>query len=294
MHSVLARRLEACCPPDVRQRGFIYADGTLENSSVLDAVLGDCRKKLRECHVAVLDFAKAFDTVSHAALIDLLRKRGLPEGFCNYVARLYVTSETVLEVNGARSGPARVGQGVHQGDPLSPVLFNMAMDAILAALPRGVGYRLEGECVSALAYADDLVLLAGSKMRSSIDSVWRTGQMMELFVSHAKSAMLSMVPDEKRKKMHYLSDRTFKVEAARRPDREAVRKWLRLPKDVPIGYFHAATTDGGLAIPSLRTWVLDLIHKRFGRLDSSRWPVANAVARSDRIRRKLQWAEKQL
>ncbi|KAJ8706454.1 hypothetical protein PYW07_012532 [Mythimna separata] len=45
---------------------------------------------------------------------------------------------------------------------------------------------------------------------------------------------------------------------------------------------------------SLRTWVPDLINKRFGRLDSSRWPVANAVARSDRIRRKLQWAEKQL
>ncbi|KAJ8706455.1 hypothetical protein PYW07_012533 [Mythimna separata] len=136
MHTVLARRLKACCPPNARQRGFICADDTLENSAVLDAVLGDCKKKLRECHVAVLDFA--FDTVSHAALIDLLRKRGLPEGFCNYVARLYATSETVLEVNGARSGPARVGQRVRQGDPLSPVLFNMAMDVILAALTRGL------------------------------------------------------------------------------------------------------------------------------------------------------------
>ncbi|CAG4957525.1 unnamed protein product [Parnassius apollo] len=71
MHSVLARRLLDCCPPppDARQRGFVCADGTLQNSAVLDAVLGDSRKSLRECHVAVLDFAKAFDTVSHRALV---------------------------------------------------------------------------------------------------------------------------------------------------------------------------------------------------------------------------------
>lgn len=371
MHSVLARRLEACCPPDARQRGFIRADGTLENSAVLDAVLGDCRKKLRECHVAVLDFAKAFDTVSHTALIEVLRERGLPDGFCNYVARLYATSETVLDVNGTRSGPARVGQGVRQGDPLSPLLFNMAMDAILASLPQGVGYGLESERVSALAYADDLVLLAGSKvgMQTSIDSVWSTGRTMGLFVSHAKSAVLSMVPDGKRKKLHYLSDRTFKVgkrwlrqvtcverwrylgvdfrasgcvtlehdiknalnnikKAPLKPQqrleivrahliprflhglvlgnitderlklldvqiRSAVREWLRLPKDVPVGYFHAGTKDGGLAIPSLRTCVPDLIIKRFGRLNSSRWSVARAAARSERIQRKLRWADRQ-
>lgn len=36
------------------------------------------------------------------------------------------------------------------------------MDAILASLPREVGYGLESEKVSALAYGDYLVLLAGS------------------------------------------------------------------------------------------------------------------------------------
>ncbi|PZC70716.1 hypothetical protein B5X24_HaOG215012 [Helicoverpa armigera] len=86
---------------------------------------------------------------------------------------------------------------------------------------------------------------------------------------------------------------TVNADAAPPQIRSAVREWLRLPKDVPVGYFHAGTKDGGLAIPSLRTCVPDLIIKRFGRLNSSRWSVARAAARSERIQRKLRWADRQ-
>uniref|UniRef100_A0ABD2WAI5 Uncharacterized protein n=1 Tax=Trichogramma kaykai TaxID=54128 RepID=A0ABD2WAI5_9HYME len=43
------------------------------------------------------------------------------------------------------------------------------------------------------------------------------------------------------------------LQTLKSPDRQvraAVRKWLWLPKDVPIGYFHARCLDGGLGIPS--------------------------------------------
>lgn len=370
-HTILAKRLLACCPPDTRQRGFICADGTLENSAVLDAVLGDSRKYLRECHVAVLDFAKAFDTLSHAALIELLRSRGLPVRFCNYIERLYETASTTFAVDGKSSDPVVVGKGVRQGDPLSPTLFNMAMDLVLANLPKEVGYRLEKEKISALAYADDLILLAGSKagMQTSINAVEKYGQMMGLRLNHAKSSVLSMVPDGKRKKVHYLADRSFKIgkrwlkqvscverwrylgvefqasgssmieqdikkalnniqRAPLKPQqrleiirghlipsflhglvlgnikaerlhtldlqiRASVRKWLRLPADVPVAYFHASIKDGGLSIPSLKTCVPDLVLRRFGRLHNSGSQVVRAAAGSERIRKKLKWAATQ-
>lgn len=76
--------------------------------------------------------------------------------------------------------------------------------------------------------------------------------------------------------------------------RGAVREWLRLPKDVPTGYFHAAVKDGGLGLPSLRAAIPDLILRRFGALATSEWPVANAAAKSVRIRNKLRWAGKQV
>lgn len=371
MHALLAKRLLACCPPDMRQRGFITADGTLENTAVLDAILGDCRKNLRECHVAVLDFAKAFDTVSHAALCDLLKARGLPGPFCDYVAGLYGSASTTLVVNGKSSPPVVVGRGVRQGDPLSPILFNMVLDVVLAALPKEVGYRLEGERVSALAYADDLVLLGGSKvgMQESLDCVDRVGSMMGLTLNRPKCSVLSMVPNCHIKKHKYLTENTFKLggrylkqvscverwrylgvdfsaagserlecligaaldnikKAPLKPQqrleitrdhliprfvhglvlgkisddrlrmldlqiRNSVRAWLRLPKDVPLAYFHASTADGGLGLPSFRAFIPDLIVKRYGRLSSSEWRIAQAASRSDRIRKKLKWGLRQ-
>ncbi|KAL7299049.1 hypothetical protein TKK_0008142 [Trichogramma kaykai] len=44
--------------------------------------------------------------------------------------------------------------------------------------------------------------------------------------------------------------------------RGAVRKWLRLPKDVSIGYFHVRCKDGGLGIPSFPTAIPALVHSR--------------------------------
>lgn len=38
--------------------------------------------------------------------------------------------------------------------------------------------------------------------------------------------------------------------------RNSIRKWLRLPKDCPVGFFHAAVSDGGLGLPSLVTLIL--------------------------------------
>ena len=60
------------------------------------------------------------------------------------MARLYNTSTTTLAVQERYSQPVKVGRGVRQGNPLTPVLFNLAMDVILASLPKGVGYGLEG------------------------------------------------------------------------------------------------------------------------------------------------------
>jgi len=46
------------------------------------------------------------------------------------------------------------------GGVLSPVLFCLCVDDLLFALSkRGVGYFIDNNCVGALAYADDIVLV---------------------------------------------------------------------------------------------------------------------------------------
>jgi hypothetical protein len=51
--------------------------------------------------------------------------------------------------------------------------------------------------------------------------------------------------------------------------RNAIRTWLRLPHDVPVGYFHAPTNAGGLGISQLSDFIPLLHLKRFERLAHS-------------------------
>ena len=70
---------------------------------------------------------------------------------------------TTLEVGGLRSEEISMEVGVRQGDPLSPLLFNLAIDPLLHALEcHGRGVKIAGTGLVAMAFADDLVLLSES------------------------------------------------------------------------------------------------------------------------------------
>ncbi|KAL1474543.1 hypothetical protein MTO96_037889 [Rhipicephalus appendiculatus] len=54
--------------------------------------------------------------------------------------------------------------GIKPGDPLSPFLFKLILDPLMRSLnTSGFGYQIQGRTVSALAYADDLILVASTQ-----------------------------------------------------------------------------------------------------------------------------------
>ena len=62
-------------------------------------------------------------------------------------------------------------RGVRQGDPFSPVLFNLVIDQVLKGIATTSGVRIKSARVNQLAYADDVVLLAETErgLQHSID-----------------------------------------------------------------------------------------------------------------------------
>ena len=58
----------------------------------------------------------------------------LPELFQRTVKSLYKKAETSVVINGVLSKPFKVTKGVRQGDPLSCLLFNIAIEPLINLL----------------------------------------------------------------------------------------------------------------------------------------------------------------
>jgi hypothetical protein len=109
--------------------------------------------------IVALDQEKAYNKTMHSYLWDTLRRHGLPELFINTVKSLYKFADTHVIVNGEISSSFRVTRGVRQGDPLSCLLFNLAIEPLASMLRSSNlrGYKIPGVTENAVVqlFADD-------------------------------------------------------------------------------------------------------------------------------------------
>uniref|UniRef100_A0AAV2LAI4 ribonuclease H n=1 Tax=Knipowitschia caucasica TaxID=637954 RepID=A0AAV2LAI4_KNICA len=102
--------------------------------------------------------------IPHSLIIETLNQRGLDTSLVKLIRNAYSGAFTRVRAKGGLSKRIVVKRGVKQGDPLSPTLFNLSLDPLLYALDKvGQGICVtEEHKVTALAYADDLILLSDS------------------------------------------------------------------------------------------------------------------------------------
>lgn len=62
--------------------------------------------------------------------------------------------------------------------------------------------------------------------------------------------------------------------------RGSVRRWLDLPHDTPLGFFHAPVAEGGLGITSLRASIPSMLLQRLANLSLSGHPGCEAAIRT--------------
>lgn len=187
-HKVLASRLSLRYTPSKYQFGFRPVDGVAMATCLLDRALWLTNKRFKSLAVANLDFEKAFDSVNHKALLRILETAGLPIGFIEYLRYIYDTSYTLLCFRGSVSHRVHPTRGVRQGDPLSPLLFNLLMDFLFCHLDLNLGFDIDGERIGYLAYADDVLLICRKSQHLALN--------FERFVTAAASCGLRVNVDK--------------------------------------------------------------------------------------------------
>ena len=142
MWKVVAAILNRCFTSSIAYHdalhGFRSGRGT--GTATLEAKLLQQLAALREevLYVIFLDLHKAYDALDRSRCLDILERYGVGPNarrlLTNYWRRL-----TMVARAGGYYGTAFGGErGVTQGDPLSPTIFNVVVDAVVRHWVKGI------------------------------------------------------------------------------------------------------------------------------------------------------------
>jgi hypothetical protein len=106
------------------------SDASMTTSSLSNASSKICIPKKTRPFFLKLDIAKAFDSISWAYLLEVLQRLGFRTKWRDWISLALSTSSSRILLNEAPSKPLNHERRIHQGDPISPMLFILAMDPL--------------------------------------------------------------------------------------------------------------------------------------------------------------------
>ena len=130
--SCIANRLKLALPYLIHsnQTGFISGRCISDNIRLLYDIIFETKLR-QECGLLVLiDFEKAFDTVSKTFIVKVLRKFQFGENMIKWIQILINNNQSCVYQNGHLSPFFNNERGCRQGDPMSPYLFLLVAEIL--------------------------------------------------------------------------------------------------------------------------------------------------------------------
>jgi hypothetical protein len=128
-------------------------------------------RQIKKGLIMKIDFEKAYDKARWDFLEEVMKTKKFPNRWINMVMRIVIGGKVCVNINGERSNFFKTFKGLRQGDPFSPLLFNLVADALSVLLDKwvkkghisGVLGDLVPSGISHIQYADDtLITIDGS------------------------------------------------------------------------------------------------------------------------------------
>ncbi|GAU26046.1 hypothetical protein TSUD_225070 [Trifolium subterraneum] len=168
---VLANRLKCCLAKCVSQEQSAFVEGRsiIDNALIAIEVIHALKRKTQGRRGALtlkIDISKTYDKVNWGFLRGVMTKMGFTEVWIRWVMTCVSSVNYSVLMNYDRVDPISPGRGLQQGDPLSPYLFILVTECLIALIHQTIGRGdLHGVkiCrgapeVSHLLFADDCFL----------------------------------------------------------------------------------------------------------------------------------------
>ncbi|XP_073354001.1 uncharacterized protein [Aegilops tauschii subsp. strangulata] len=152
--------------PKKAETAFMPGRHILEGVVVLHETLHEIHSKKLDGVVFKVDFEKAYDKVKWSFLQQALRMKGFDEAWRKQVESFVQGGSVGIKVNDDIGQYFQTLKGLRQGDPMSPILFNVVVDMLAVLVNRAkqdgqvgglIPHLVEGG-VPILQYADDTII----------------------------------------------------------------------------------------------------------------------------------------
>ena len=147
----------------------------------------------KELFVCFVDYEKAFDKVNWVKMMGILKDLGIDWRDRRLICELYMKQEAVVRIMNEESEPCAIGRGVRQGCTLSPLLFSIFAERIVAEGLDNIneGVNVGGELVTDIRFADDQGMFAETKgLQKIMDSLNEISQKYGMKINVKKTKVM--------------------------------------------------------------------------------------------------------
>jgi hypothetical protein len=146
--------------------------------------------------ICLIDWQEASGRVKWTKLMEILKKTGIDWRERRLISKLYIDPSVRVRLDQGVTKSVKIGRGVRHGCCLSPLLFNLYSEYFIQEALEGLGhFKVGGQIISTVIYADDLMLLAREEtiLQSMIDNLIEVGRGydMEINVEETKTMRIS-------------------------------------------------------------------------------------------------------
>ena len=199
---IIAARIKQCIPDIISpsQSAFVQGRSIADNILITQELMVNYHRNGGPPRCALkVDIKKAYDTISWSCILGILDSMGTPAFLLECIKECISTPMFSVSVNGELAGFFASKHGVRQGDPLSPLLFIITMEALsrsLSAAACSQEFQYHPKCeeirLTHLSFADDIFLFSGgtnSSVQIMMGELVKFEQFSGLQVNNQKSAI---------------------------------------------------------------------------------------------------------